>query len=157
MVTSYQGKLQEPKRERYPNAKAFMSKSFVTVSPDTDIYQAMKVLLKYRVSGAPVMDSNGEMVGIVTEKDCLYLAAHDTYENDRHGGPVSNFMTTEVLTLTPETGLSEVAQIFMDTPYRKLPVLDNGKLVGVVRRSDVLEVIQVFHKKRAQYMKQVGA
>ncbi len=156
MVSSYQARFREPEREHYPHTAEFMSRSFVTVKPETDIYEAMNILLKRKVSGAMVVNGEGNLAGFISEKDCLDLATHDTYESNLPGGPVANFMTTEVLTLTPEAGLNEVAELFMDKPYRKLPVLDHGRLVGVVRRHDVLEVIQQFYKKRMMYLQKVA-
>lgn len=153
MVTSYQSKLQEPKPQPYPNVDSFMSRSFVRVSPDTDIYTAMAMLLKHQVSGAPVVDGEDRLLGFISEKDCLSLVAHDSYDHMQHGGPVTKFMTAQVLTLTPEMGLNEVAEIFMSKPYRKLPVVDGGKLVGVVRRRDALGVVQKFYKERAKALK----
>ncbi len=152
MVASYTAKFTEPKREHYPHTGEFMSRSYVTVSPDTDIYKAIEILLKHKISGAPVVDSEDHMVGFISEKDCLSLVAHDTYENVLPGGPVSKYMTEGVKTLSMETGLNAVADIFMHTPYRKLPVVDElGKLVGMVRRRDVLEVIQELNSRHTEY------
>jgi len=153
MVASYQAKYSEPKRELYPHTGEFMSKSFVTVSPDMDIYKAIEILLKHKISGAAVVDENENMVGFISEKDCLSLVAHDTYDNVLPGGKVSKYMSKGVKTLTVETGLNMVADIFMHTPYRKLPVLDEqGKLVGMVRRRDVLSVIQELSSKQTEFM-----
>ncbi len=152
MVSSYQAKLQTPTREHYPNTGEFMSQSYVPVTPETDIYKAMALLLKHQVTGAPVVDEAHNLVGIVSEKDCLKLAAQDAYQNDLPGGPVRNFMTKDVVAVTPDTGLNQVADIFIKTPYKKLPVVDHGKLVGVVRRRDVLFVLQEFHQKRMAFV-----
>lgn len=154
MVASYQGKLHEQEREHYPHVQEFMSRSMVKLSPDTDIYEAIGLLLKFNISGAPVVDDENNLVGIVSEKDCLKLVAQDTYQSTPQGGPIGNFMTTEVVTVSPGKGLSEVAQIFMKTPFKKLPVIQRGKLVGMIRRRDVLAVIQEFHRKRMLFMKQ---
>jgi len=152
MVSSYQAKMQTPSREAYPHTGEFMSKSYVPVTPETDIYQAMKLLLKHQINALPVVDAENNLVGIVSEKDCLKLAAHDAYQNDLPGGPVRTFMTKDVVSVTPETGLGEVIELFMTHPYKKLPVVNHGKLVGVVRRRDVLVVLQEFHQKRMAFL-----
>jgi len=153
MVASYQGKLMEPVKEAYPVTETFMSRSFVTLKPDLDIYEAMDTLLKHRISGAMVVDDFGTLVGIVTEKDCLKLVASDSYDQSQHGGPVANYMTRRLVTIHANTGLAQVAQIFLKHPYKKLPVMKQSRLVGVVRRSDVLEAILDFFGKRNEYMR----
>ena len=152
MVSSYQGHIQEREREAYPRLRSFMSKSFLKIPADLDIYEAIALILKNQVSGAPVVDENGKLVGIISEKDCLRLATQDSYESNPAGGPVRSYMTTEVLTVSPDMGLNELAHIFVSNPYKKLPVLDNGRLVGVVRRRDALAAIQEFYKKRMAYI-----
>lgn len=153
MVVSYQGKLSEPEREAYPVTETFMSTSFTTVKPETDIYQAMEILLKNQVSGAMVVDEFNSLVGIVSEKDCLKLATEDSYQQHQPGGPVANYMTKEVVTIDASTGLTQVAQMFLEFPYKKLPVLKQGRLVGVVRRRDVLAAIRDFYGKRTEYLR----
>ena len=155
MVSNYQGKLQEPVRDTYPRVGEFMSRSFLEIRPDMEIYQAMALLLKHKVTGAAVVDDNKRLVGIISEKDCLKLVAHDAYDNVPRGGSVESYMTTKVVTLQPSSGLNEAAHIFINNPYKKLPVLDKGKLVGVVRRRDVLAVIQEFHKKRMNFINHI--
>lgn len=153
MVVSYQGKLSEPGPEVYPHAESFMSTSYMTVSPQTDIYQAMDILLKNQISAAMVVDEFGTLVGIISEKDCLKLATSDSYEQLQPGGPVANYMTSKLVTIDAATGLAEIAQIFLDNPYKKLPVKKQGRLVGVVRRRDVLAAIQDFFGKRTEYLR----
>ena len=154
MVASYQAKMQQPQRQTAPRTDEFMSRSFVTVSPDDDIYHAISILLKNKISGAMVVDKYNKLVGIVSEKDCLSLAAHHTYDqNTLPGGKVSNFMTRQVVSLTPDAGMNEVANLFINNPFKKLPVLDsNGHLIGVVRRHDILKVIQDYYMKSMAFI-----
>jgi len=153
MVSSYQGHLKEPVREEYPSVGSFMSKSYLQVTPDTDIYTVMSKVLKERVSGALVVEGEDNLLGIVSEKDLLRLATQDTYSSEPSGGPASAYMNTDLITLSPEQGLGDAADIFVKTPYKKLPVLENGKLVGVVRRHNVLEVIEDYYKRRMKYLR----
>jgi len=153
MVSSYQGHLQESTRETYPRVGEFMSHSFEGIPSDMDIYQAMELILKNRVSGAPVVEGDKVLVGILSEKDCLKLATQDTYEAQPQGGPVSNYMTREVKSVTQDTSLDEVARIFLSNSYKKLPVVDGNQIVGVVRRHDVLMVIRDHYKKRMAFMR----
>lgn len=153
MVSSYQGRMTTPAREAYPNVGAFMSRSFTTVRPDQDVYEAVGLILKNKVSGCCVVDDEMQLLGIISEKDCLRLAMQDTYESTPHGGPVSAYMTRDVVTLTKESGLNDAAQIFLQNPFKKLPVVENGIVVGVVRRNNVLEVVQEFYKKQMDYIR----
>lgn len=154
MVSSYQGHLQESTREESPKVRDFMSHSFVRVAPDEDVYKAMGMILKERVSGAVVADSSDKLLGIVTEKDFLKLAALDTYDSEPTGGPVSAYMSKEVITATPEMAVSDVAEMFLRHHYRKLPVVEEGRVIGMVRRHDVLIVIEDFYKRRMAFVSQ---
>lgn len=153
MVSSYQGHLKEPVREEYPSVASFMSQSYLKVTKDTDIYKVMSLVLKEHVSGALVVEGD-QLLGIVTEKDLLRLARQDTYSSAPTGGPASAYMTTDLVTISPEQGLDETADIFLNNVYKKLPVLDHGKLVGVVRRRDVLKIIEEFYQRRMNYLRE---
>ena len=155
MVSSYQGHLREPVREEPPRVEEFMARSFVTVQADMDIYQAMEVILKEKVSGAAVVDEKDRLVGFISEKDCLKLTTMDAYNSLPAGGPVSGYMTPKVITITAEMGMSQVAHIFLQHPYRKLPVVEGKRIVGMVRRRDLLEVIQTHYKSRLKYMRKI--
>lgn len=150
MVMSYQGHLQEHSRGKYPITESFMSKSFYRVKPDLNIYQAMALLLNHGVTAAIVVDDHDRLQGIVSENECLQLAAQDTYESVSPGGPVENFMVRDVKTVSLQTGLNEVVELFLKYPFRKLPVLDGDRVVGVVRRRDILEVLENFYRRRME-------
>lgn len=153
MVSSYQAHIHVPVREEYPCVGAFMSKSFVHVPPDMDIYQVMGVVIRERVSGVLVVEAPHRLLGIVSEKDLLRLSREDTYSNQSTGGPASAFMTTDLITLTLDQGLNDVADLFVNYPFKKFPVLDGDKLVGVVRRRDVLMVIEEFYRKSMKFLR----
>lgn len=144
MVASYQAKIKQPQRQTPPCVEEFMSLSFITVSPEDDIYHAIGLLLKHKISGAMVVDQHNKLVGIVSEKDCLLLATHATYDhNSLPEGKVASIMTRQVVSLPPDAGMNQVAQMFIQNHFRKIPILDNfGHLLGVVRRHDVLKAIQ---------------
>ncbi|CAM2009827.1 CBS domain-containing protein [Acanthopleuribacter pedis] len=157
MVSSYQGKLHELEKEKYPTVAEIMSRSFVTVTPDTDIYAAMDIILAKNASAALVVDPDHSnvLLGIVSEKDMLRLITQDSYENIPHGGGVINYMTPadKVVHARPDMGLNHVAELFINTPFKKVPVLENGKLVGIVRRWEVLSKISQIYKQNIEYLK----
>jgi CBS domain-containing protein len=117
-----------------------MSSRLVTLAPETDIHRAMKTLLENRISGAPVLDERGELVGLLSKKDCLKVAFSATYHKE-WGGRVSDYMSREVQTIDAATDIVAVAQIFLKGPYRRFPVLSNDRLVGQISRHDVLRAL----------------
>ncbi len=147
MVRSYESTRLTPTQRPEPRANELMDTAFITLEPTLDIYDAMDILLSRSLTGAPVV-KNGLLVGIISEKDCLRLAAIDAYDNMLAGGPVSEFMTSNVLTLAPDTSLSAAAKLFVDLPFKKIPVLDEGRLIGMLRRNRVLASIQEMHRHR---------
>jgi CBS domain-containing protein len=112
----------------------------VTFMPDTSIHDAIRVLLDRRISGAPVVDADGTLVGVLSKKDCLKIVFSSQYHDDR-GGPVRDFMSTPVETLDAEQDFVSAAQRFLDSHIRRFPVLREGKLVGQVSRADILKVL----------------
>ncbi len=126
-----------------PIARDYMSKDLVTVTPGTDIHRAIRVLLEKRISGAPVVDERGDLVGILSKKDCLKVAFSASYHKEL-GGPVSEYMSRDVQIIEAGTDIVEVAEMFVKGPYRRFPVMDNGRLVGQISRHDILKAIEQF-------------
>lgn len=123
-------------------AEDFMTRSLVTLSPDMDIYDAMRCLRKKKVSGAPVIDIEGQLVGILSEKDCLQVLTEAAFEGLPEG-KVSDYMTRAVETIAPNTSIFDVVDIFLHKHVRRLPVVDpSGHVVGQVSRMDVLGAIE---------------
>jgi CBS domain-containing protein len=117
-----------------------MATQLVTFSPDMNIHEAIRILLDKRISGAPVVDSNGALVGMLSKKDCLKIVFSSQYHDD-WGGPVRDFMSVPVETLDADMGLVSAAQRFLASHFRRFPVLRDGKLVGQVSRYDILKVL----------------
>lgn len=117
-----------------------MATELFTVSPEMNIHEAIRILLDRRISGAPVVDANGVLVGMLSKKDCLKIVFSAQYHDDR-GGPVSEFMSAPVETLDADLDIVSAAQAFLDSHYRRFPVLRDGRLVGQVSRYDVLKVL----------------
>jgi len=128
--------------KRAITARDYMATRLVTLSPDMDVMDAVAVLLEERISGAPVVDSRGNLVGILSEKDCLQIAVTAGYYGER-GGPVSQFMHRNVVTVEPSTPIFEVAKLFLGSHFRRYPVVDaDNRLVGQLSRRDVLRAIR---------------
>ena len=117
-----------------------MATQLVTFSPETNIHKAIKVLLEKRLSGAPVVNDAGDLLGVLSKKDCLKIAFSAGYHQD-WGGSVREYMSTEVTTLDANTDLISAAQFFLNSNFRRFPVLRDGLLVGQISRHDVLRAL----------------
>jgi CBS-domain-containing membrane protein len=132
-------------------ANGVMSPLVVTLSCDDDIYRAMRTMLKKRVSSAPVVDGEGRLVGILTEKDCLRVLTSAAF-NGMPEATVASYMTAPVETLTPETSVYDIMNRFLKRAFHQMPVVDNaGRLLGQVSRRDVLVAIESMHDNSYLY------
>jgi len=142
MVKSFQGvRLVEPKKAPVQQIliKDNMSTNLVTFKPDDTIEQVMEILTKKKISGGPVVDASGMLVGIISEVDCLREIIKGKYSNTpKFPSKVSEHMTKDVITLSPDLSLFDAAQKFLELKIRRFPVLKEGKLVGQISLSDVI-------------------
>jgi CBS domain-containing protein len=110
----------------------------VAIGPDTDVIDAVRILLKHRVSGVPVVDEDGNYLGVFSEKCSMHVLLDAAYEQlPVHD--VRSFMDVEAQTISPDTQLLSIAQVVLLTPYRRLPVVEKGKLIGIVTGRDVMK------------------
>jgi len=130
-----------------PRVRDYMDKSFITLSPDMDVYQAIDILLKKGITGAGVVDKKGNLLGILSEKDCLRTLVHGAY-SVLPSGVVSDYMTKDVVTISPDLDIFSTADIFFTHVFRRLLVVEGGKLVGQITRRDLLRVIQKIKLKQ---------
>lgn len=148
MVKSFQGvRVVEPKKSAAPiMVKDHMSTNLVTFYPEDSIDHVLDMLTKRKISGAPVINHDGKLVGIISEVDCLKEIIKGKYSNTpSFPGKVSEHMTENVMTLTPEMSLFDAAQKFLEMKIRRFPVLKDGQLVGQISLSDI---IRAFPKLR---------
>ncbi|MEX0892734.1 MAG: CBS domain-containing protein [Gemmatimonadota bacterium] len=108
----------------------------VTIEPDRTVLDAMRLLVEHGIGGVVVMREGADMVGILTERDVLRLGAEDPRRLT--DTPVSEAMTTELVVATPEDGLSHVMDVMTHNRIRHLPVVQAGRLAGIVSIGDVV-------------------
>ena len=118
----------------------YMTQDLITLSPETAINHAMQLLLDHRISGAPVLDSDCQLVGVLSKKDCLRAAIEASYYRD-WGATVAAHMSTNVETLDAGMDILAAANAFLDSSYRRFPVMENGRLVGQISRADALRAM----------------
>ncbi|MBW7861162.1 MAG: CBS domain-containing protein [Rhodocyclaceae bacterium] len=121
--------------------KDYMSGDPLAFSPEMDVLDAIHKLIRHEITGAPVIDHLGKVVGFLSEKDCLKVALSASYHEQR-GGRVSEFMTHDVITLEGDATLTEAAELFVSKPYRCYPVVAESRLIGQLTRRNVLKALE---------------
>ncbi len=119
----------------------YMTRRIVSLDQDMEIMAATHLLVENDISGAPVLDSHGRLAGILTERDCMKVAFHSGY-HDVPYGLVRDYMSPKPQTVDPDQSILTLAEKFIQGTYRRFPVIDNGRLVGIISRRDVLRAIE---------------
>jgi CBS-domain-containing membrane protein len=144
-------------------AKDIMTKELITVSPETEIVHATKLLLENRINGVPVIDETGKLVGILCQSDLIAqqkklpvpsfftfldglitLTSMKQFEKEVQkiaAITVSQAMTPNPVVVRPDTGIEEVAALMVDNSFHTVPVVDKGSLVGIVGKEDILRTL----------------
>lgn len=121
----------------------YMTRHLVTFRAETDLFTAIHRLLEHRISGAPVVDDQGELIGLLSEGDCLRGILSGAYY-EAIGGTVGTYMTRTVETVSPETDIIDVSERFLRGRRRRMPVVEGNRLIGQISRSDVLRAVKAF-------------
>jgi CBS domain-containing protein len=144
-------------------AKDIMAKEVITVTPETKTAQAARLLLEHRVNGLPVVNQDGLLVGIICQSDLVAqqkkltlpsvfnlldgLIPLTPVRNLEHelqkiaASTVAQAMTSNPATVSPETSLEDIASLMVDKKYHTLPVVEAGKVVGIIGKEDVLRTL----------------
>ena len=143
--------------------KDIMTTEIITVSPETEIVQATKLLLENRINGVPVLDETGRLVGILCQSDLIaqqqklpipsfftlldgLIPLTSEKQIDKQvrkiaAVTVAEAMTPNPVTVQPDTNIEEVAALMVDRNFHTIPVVDEGKLVGIVGKEDILRTL----------------
>ena len=124
--------------------KDHMTKNPVTLGPEMEIRQAVHLLINKDISGAPVLDVHGRLVGVLTERDCMRVALQADYHAEP-GGLVKEFMSENPQWVGPEQSILTLADLFINGRFHRYPVVDNGRLVGVISRRDVMRAMGKYY------------
>jgi CBS domain-containing protein len=144
-------------------AKDIMAREIITISPEARTLDAARILLEKRINGLPVVNADGRLVGILCQSDLVAqqkrlslpsffnlldglipLASAKTWEQEiqRIGAnTVAQAMTADPVTVSPDTSLDEIASLMVDRKLHTLPVVKDGKLVGIVGKEDILRTL----------------
>jgi CBS domain-containing protein len=116
-----------------------MTSQLVIFTPEQSIHEVMRAFIKHRISGGPVVDESGKLVGVISEADCMKEISESRYFNlpilDKS---VAHFMTKEVDTIAARTIVFDAASLFSKSSRRRYPVMENKRLVGQVSRKDIV-------------------
>ena len=140
-IKSFQGERETKKKVEQPTVlvKDIMTTNLILFTIDQSIHEVMNSFIKNKISGGPVVDDRGKLIGVISEADCMKEISDSRYFNmpilDK---TVGHFMTKKVETLPASMTLFDAASRFHDTSRRRFPVLENGKLVGQISRKDIV-------------------
>jgi len=121
--------------------KDYMARTVITFKPETEVLDAVHTLVDKRIAGAPVVDDEGSLVGMLSEFDCMRVVLGASYHGNA-GGPVRDYMTTDTQTVDAKMNIVDLAQVFVETGFRRFPVIEGNRLVGQISRRDVLRALQ---------------
>ena len=127
-------------------AKSLMKTSVISVKTDTTIDEVISLLAKNNITGLPVVDDDMTLIGVVTEKDVLKLLSDHNLvatlpDLEASSVKVSEFMTTEVTTFNQDADLVDICDCLVQNNFRRVPILTDGKLAGIISRKDIIAVI----------------
>jgi len=137
-----------------------MVRNVITVRPDADVGDAIELLTKYDISALPVVDDNGRVVGVISEADLMHRDEIGTEKRHprwleavmpafilanefakSHGRRVDEIMSADVITASVDTSLAEIAMLLERHRIKRVPIVDEGKLVGIVSRSNLIQAL----------------
>ena len=119
----------------------YMTSASITLNPETDVLEAAETLLEYRLTGAPVVGEHKEVIGFLSEKDCLRTVLSAIYNGDL-GDTVADRMSTKVISVHPDDSIANVASQFLQCSCRSFPVIEKDILVGMISRANILQALE---------------
>ncbi|MFY0601203.1 MAG: CBS domain-containing protein [Cyclobacteriaceae bacterium] len=145
MVKSYRGvQVEKSKSEGKPAMRVsdYMSSKLITFHPDQHMDQVIDKLLKNRISGAPVVNDDGDLVGVISEGDCMKEVVRGKYNNMPNlSGAVADHMSKNVISISPDMNIFDAANQFLEKRIRRFPVVSYGKLLGQISQKDIMRAV----------------
>ncbi|WP_271392290.1 CBS domain-containing protein [Aequorivita sinensis] len=139
-IKSFTGKRAKPQSASEKiKVSDYMTRNLITFKPEQSIIEVVEVLVKKGISGGPVINDNNELVGIISEGDCLKELSDARYHNHpMEDVKVELHMIKNVETIDGEMNVLDAANKFLESKHRRFPILENGKLAGQISQSDIL-------------------
>lgn len=128
-------------------ARDIMTEKVLTVTPETHVHEAIQILVKHGVTGLPVVDFQGHVRGLITEQELIHLLLEELITETQL---VKNFMKTDVITCSSDDSVIKVCETFLSNPTVNLPVVEEGKIIGIISRIDILRLISQKRSSKKQ-------
>ncbi|MBA4745832.1 CBS domain-containing protein [Muricauda sp. TY007] len=140
-IKSYTGKrVKEIPKEIPLKVSDYMTRDLITFSPDQSIEEVIEALIRHKISGGPVVNENNELIGIISEGDCIKHISDSRYYNlPMEHSRVELRMIKNVETIDGNMNIFDAAKMFLEVRRRRFPILENGKLVGQISQKDILK------------------
>lgn len=141
-IKSYVGRRAKPTKGSDQQIKVsdYMTTNLIKFKTDQSVLDVMNTLIKKRISGGPVVNDKNELVGIISEGDCIKQISVSRYYNQPMKDiKVSDHMATDVETIDGNMNVFDAAELFLKSKRRRFPILEDGKLVGQISQKDVLK------------------
>lgn len=150
MVKNYRGVpvQKATKKTQKVTVADYMTSKLITFTVDQHMDEVIDILLKNKISGAPVVSKTGEVVGVISEGDCMKEVVKGKYNNmPTIMGQVKEYMTQKVISISPETNIFDAAKMFLEKGIRRFPVINHGKLVGQISQKDIMRAVNNMHSQ----------
>ena len=115
-----------------------MTRNVISINRETPIFEAMEMLIKHKISGLPVVDVDMKVVGILSEKDVLWMLIDKNLNVQK---TVGDYMTKEVVCFKEDADAIDICKLFIRQNIRRVPIVRDGKLVGIISRRDIVNLI----------------
>ena len=140
-IKSFQGRRKKPENEEVPlRVRDYMTKKLITFSPEQSVEEVIEELIRYKISGGPVVNEKNELVGIISEGDCIRHVSESRYHNlPGEIRKVEQHMAKNVETIDGDMNIFDAANKFLNDRRRRFPIVDEGILVGQISQKDILK------------------
>ncbi|WP_417557010.1 CBS domain-containing protein [Mesoflavibacter zeaxanthinifaciens] len=120
--------------------KDYMTKDLITFKPTQSVEEVVEILIKHKISGGPVVNENNELIGIISEGDCIKQISESRYYNSpTQDSQVENHMVKNVETIDGNLNIFDAANKFLSAKRRRFPIIEDGKLIGQISQKDILK------------------
>jgi len=141
VIKSFMGKRAKPvSNSENIRVSDYMTRNLTTFRPEQSVLEVMELLIKHKISGGPVVNDKNELVGIISEGDCMKQISESRYHNlPMDNQKVDSYMVKNVDTIDGNMNVFDAANKFLETKHRRFPIIEDGKLVGQISQKDVLK------------------
>ena len=140
-IKNFSGPRKKQEPEQTPlSVRDYMTRDLITFKPDQSVEEVINLLIKHRISGGPVIDDEGRLVGVISEGDCIKHITESRYFNmPMEDNKVSSRMVSNVETIDGNMNIFDAANKFLNARRRRFPILEDGRLVGQISQKDILK------------------